>query len=91
MAELLRAPGMAPARIRPRLFVTNMLGNPDEEHDYIPQMLKPRAELRRQANAIKRGEPITVVIGNPPSKEKAKGRNGWVESGSANTRAPLDR
>jgi hypothetical protein len=32
-----------------------------------------------QANEIKSKEPITVVIGNPPYKEKAKGRGGWVE------------
>ena len=35
--------------------------------------LAPIAESRRQANKIKREEPITVVIGNPPYKEKAKG------------------
>ena len=46
-------------------------------------MLRPIAESRRQANAIKRAEPITVVIGNPPYKEKAKGRGGWIEAGSA--------
>ena len=74
-----------------RLYVTDTLGNPDEEHEYIPQMLKPLAESRRQANEVKRAEPITVVIGNPPYKEKAKGRGGWVESGTINTRAPLDR
>ena len=46
---------------------------------------------RKQANQIKRQEPITVVIGNPPYKEKAKGRGGWVESGSpeAGQPAPL--
>ncbi len=27
-------------------------------------------------------EPITVVIGNPPYKEKAKGRGGWIEEGT---------
>ena len=32
-----------------------------------------------EANRIKREEPITVVIGNPPYKEKAKGRGGWIE------------
>jgi hypothetical protein len=56
---------------------------PDEEHEYIPQILKPLAESRRQANGVKRAEPITVVIGNPPDKEKAKGKGGWIESGNA--------
>lgn len=50
---------------------------------------KPLAESRLEANAIKRAEPITVVIGNPPYKEKAKGRGGWIEEGSGHTAAPL--
>ena len=91
VADLLKAEGTVPGDVRLRLYVTDTLGNPDEEHEYIPQILKPLAESRRQANAVKRAEPITVVIGNPPYKEKAKGRGGWVEAGSAGTRAPLDR
>jgi hypothetical protein len=90
VAELLKSKTV-PADLRLRLYVTDTLGNPDEETEYIPQMLKPLAESRRQANAVKRAEPITVVIGNPPYKEKAKGRGGWVESGSAGTTAPLSR
>ena len=91
VADLLKVTGTVPSDVRPRLYITNTLGNPDEEHDYIPQILKPLADSRRQANAIKRAEPITVVIGNPPYKEKAKGRGGWVEAGSANIKAPLER
>jgi hypothetical protein len=89
VADLLKAKGTVPDNVRPRLYVTDTLGNPDQENEYIPQILKPLAESRRQANAVKRAEPITVVIGNPPYKEKAKGRGGWVESGSKNTKAPL--
>ena len=73
----------------PRLFVTDTLGNPFVEDEYIPQMLMPLGESRRQANRIKRQERITVVIGNPPYKEKAKGLGGWVENGSSNHPAPL--
>jgi predicted helicase len=54
-------------------------------------MLQPIARSRRDANAIKRDEPITVVIGNPPYKEKAKGRGGWIEEGSDGREPPLDR
>ncbi len=86
-----KAKGIVPADVRLRLYITNTLGNPDEENEYIPQILKPLAESRRQANKVKRAEPITVVIGNPPYKEKAKGKGGWVESGSANAKAPLER
>ena len=89
VADLLKAKGGVPADLRLRLYITDTLGNPDEEHEYIPQILKPLAESRRQANAVKRAEPITVVIGNPPYKEKAKGRGGWVEAGTAHTKAPL--
>ena len=42
----------------------------------------PLGESRRRANEIKRQEKITVVIGNPPYKEKAKGLGGWIENGS---------
>jgi hypothetical protein len=71
-----------------RLFVTDTLGNPFVEQEWIPAILEPLAESRRQANEIKRLEPITVVIGNPPYKEKAKGHGGWVEAGSPNSKLP---
>ena len=72
-----------------RLFVTDTLGNPFEGHeDWIPASMQSLAESRRRANEIKRSEPITVVIGNPPYKEKAKGMGGWIESG-AQREAPL--
>lgn len=62
-----------------RMFVTNTLGDPDIEEETIPGFVKI-AESRRQANAVKKKEPITVVIGNPPYKEKAKGDGSWIES-----------
>ena len=65
-----------------RLFVTNTLGNPYAEEEYLPNSYVPVGKSRRRANAIKRQEKITVVIGNPPYKEKAKGLGGWIESGS---------
>ena len=74
-----------------RLFVTDTLGNPYVEEEYIPQILMPLGESRRHANEIKRQEKITVVIGNPPYKEKAKGLGGWIESGTKGSKikAPL--
>jgi len=74
-----------------RLYVTDTLGNPYVEDEKLAQILQPIARSRRETNAIKRGEPITVVIGNPPYKEKAKGRGGWIEQGSDGRGAPLDR
>lgn len=72
-----------------RLFVTDTLANPYAEEEWIPRVLEPLAESRRQANAIKRDEPITVVIGNPPYRERAKGLGGWVELGDPNRAAIL--
>ena len=91
VADLLQVKGTVPADVRPRLYVTDTLGNPYEGVEHIPQILKPLAESRLKANEIKREEPITVVLGNPPYKEKAKGKGGWVEAGSEGTTAPLER
>jgi len=90
VADMLKTKGTVPKNLHLRLFVTNTLGNPYEEGEYIPQILRPLADSRLQANRIKRAEPITVVVGNPPYKEKAKGKGGWVEAGTAHSTAPLD-
>lgn len=74
-----------------KLFITDTLGNPFIEEDWLPQVMQPVAKSRRDANAIKKGQPITVVIGNPPYKEKAKGRGGWIEQGSAGFEPPMQR
>ncbi len=87
--DLLNANTAEPEHIDLRLFLTDTLGNPDEEHEYIPHILSPLAASRRSANQIKRAEPITVVIGNPPYRERARGRGGWVESGTEIMPAPL--
>lgn len=74
-----------------KLFITDTLGNPYVEDDWLPQVMQPIARSRREANAIKKGSPITVVIGNPPYKEKADGRGGWIEAGSGGARhAPME-
>ena len=88
LQSLLDDPDAAPAT---RLFVTDTLGNPYAEEEYLPQILMPLGESRRRANAIKQQEKITVVIGNPPYKDKAKGLGGWIESGSTGNEiaAPL--
>lgn len=87
VAELADLAGKPPSAAL-RMFVTDTLGNPYVEEEWLPTMVAPIAQSRREANEIKVNEPITVVIGNPPYKEKAKGRGGWVESGSANSPEP---
>lgn len=75
-----------------RLFITDTLGNPFIEEETLGQVYEPIAKSRRDANTIKKTQPITVVIGNPPYKEKAEGRGGWVEAGAGGKLvAPLDR
>jgi hypothetical protein len=74
------------------LFITDTLGNPFEEEEQLPQIVEAIAKSRRDANKVKRQQPITVVIGNPPYKEKAEGRGGWIERGAGgDLHAPLDR
>lgn len=77
------------ANATPRLFVTDTLGDPHETFERAPGVYGALSKSRSEANEIKRSEPITVVIGNPPYKEKAKGKGAWVESGSNNKGAPL--
>ncbi len=88
LADLIGAPPPA----QPRMFVADALSDPYGEPGWLPSILAPIAESRQQANKVKNLEPITVVIGNPPYKEKAKGLGGWVESGSPNSpeRPPLE-
>lgn len=80
IVDLTGAPPQTPAR----MFVTNTLANPNDDESWIPGILAPIARSRKEANKIKREEPITVVIGNPPYKEKAKGRGGWIEEADPN-------
>ena len=75
-----------------RLFITDTLGNPFIEEERLGQTYEPIAISRRAANKVKKEERITVVIGNPPYKEKAEGRGSWIEKGSGGKLvAPLDR
>ena len=90
LAEIVDLTG-APPKTPARMFVTNTLGNPEDDEGWIPGILAPIAKSRKEANKIKREEPITVVIGNPPYKVKSKGLGGWIEGESkkAEKSAPL--
>lgn len=65
----------------PGLFVTDTLSDPDAAFERAPGIYGILSKLQAEANEIKRHQPITVVIGNPPYKEKAKGKGSWVENG----------
>lgn len=90
-ADLMKEAGAKGTPPTAKLFITDTLGNPFVEDEYIPAIMQPVAQSRRAANRIKKTDKITVVIGNPPYKEKAEGRGGWIESGSAGREAPMER
>jgi hypothetical protein len=73
-----------------RLFITDTLGNPFIEEETLGQIYEPVAKSRRDANKVKKEQRITVVIGNPPYKNQAGGRGGWIESGSSGRAAPMN-
>jgi hypothetical protein len=74
-----------------RLFITDTLGNPFIEEETLGQVYEPVAKSRRDANTVKKEQRITVVIGNPPYKNRAGGQGGWIESGSAGRMPPMNR
>lgn len=63
------------------LHVTNTLDDP--EQDIIPASSAtiPISESARRAREIKASVPVTVVIGNPPYRERAIADGGWVAHG----------
>lgn len=73
-----------------RLYVADTLSDPNAEHRTIGQFYEPIAESRRNADRVKRDEQILVVLGNPPYKDKAKGKGGWIETGANDGFVPLD-
>ena len=72
-----------------RLFITDTLANPFIEEERLGQTYEPIAISRRAANKVKKEERITVVIGNPPYKDKAKGKGGWIEEGTKGRQSPM--
>lgn len=76
--------------IHPRLFVTDTLSDPEESRARLPSLFAPLTASYEEANRIKGEEPITVVIGNPPYKNNARGRGAWIENGRDGEAAPMD-
>ena len=71
-----------------RLYVANTLDDPFVEVTRLGSVYEPIAQSRRNANKVKADEPVVVVIGNPPYKERSKGKGGWVESGDGSATEP---
>jgi predicted helicase len=80
-----------PARGMP-LDVTNTLDDPYVEITRLGSGMEPIARSRRRANEVKAKAQVTVVIGNPPYRERAEGLGRWIENGDPNASVapPLD-
>jgi predicted helicase len=65
-----------------RLYVTDTLDDPYAAQTQIGSGLQMIAQSRKKANQVKANADVTVVIGNPPYRERAEGIGGWVEKGS---------
>jgi hypothetical protein len=74
-----------------RLYLSDTLANPFADERQLDEFMQPSlgpgwtyepiAKSRRGANQVKAREPVLVVLGNPPYRDKAKGLGGWVEKG----------
>jgi hypothetical protein len=64
-----------------RVYLTDTLANPNEAEEHLPVIYAPIAESRTSANQVKREEPVMVVLGNPPYRERSYGDGGWIEQG----------
>lgn len=73
------------------LYVTNTLGNPKARNRPMTgNTLRLLADQSNRANRVKREVPIQVCIGNPPYKDKAGGKGGWIEDGGLSEKPLLD-
>lgn len=64
------------------LHVTNTLDDPEQEIIRGSSATIPISESARQARRVKAEVPVTVVIGNPPYRERAIDDGGWVAHGA---------
>lgn len=75
------------------LYVADTLEDPysasEQQLSYTAQLI---AQQRIAANRMKRERNVQVCIGNPPWKDHAGGKGGWIESGvdPATGRSPMD-
>jgi predicted helicase len=90
VAELTNTPSGKVKDAALRLHVADTLADPDEDTAWIPKGLTEIGASRKAANKMKRSEPITVVIGNPPYKVEAKELGGWVADRGKGLPAPID-
>lgn len=81
-ADLVRKHESRPPSGGLQLYVTDTLDDPFQAQTPIASYLAPISRSRKRANEIKRSTPVTVVLGNPPYRERAEGLGGWIENGA---------
>lgn len=66
-----------------RLHLADTLADPYERATLFTFLRDddPLVENTRKADWIKREQKVTVMISNPPDRERAEGEGGWVEKG----------
>lgn len=69
------------AKGTPHLFVTDALGDPNQAFERGTGIYAALSKSQEEANEVKRTQPITVIIGNPPYKNAAMGKGSWIEQG----------
>jgi hypothetical protein len=85
---LLKKRHKAEVPIRERRFLTDTLDDPDLQILPLGRMYEAIEQSRNGANRVKRDEPVMVVIGNPPYKDKAKGTSSWIETPAETSASP---
>ena len=73
------------------LYVTDTLGNPYRGGGSLRSWLSRSRNHDRTPTGSSAAEPITVVIGNPPTRRRAEGGRLDRERRATAARAPLDR
>jgi hypothetical protein len=76
---VLREHGVEIPQEEPR-FLTNALDDPDTLQFEYGLMYEVLRDSRERANQVKRNVNVTVVIGNPPWRENARGAAPWLEA-----------
>ncbi|HWE88995.1 MAG TPA: type ISP restriction/modification enzyme [Pseudonocardiaceae bacterium] len=75
----LRARHRAEIPRKERRFLADALDDPNEQQLSLGSSYDAIAQSRRGANEVKRTEPVVVVLGNPPYRDKANGTSRWIE------------
>ncbi|MEJ7634722.1 N-6 DNA methylase [Aeromicrobium sp.] len=70
-SDMLRRIGATPPPGGMRTYVTNTLDDPHTDVDQLSYQYRAISDSRRLANEVKANTPVTVVIGNPPYRERA--------------------